>query len=325
MGAIVEASRLHIAGEMTGFQKFIQYAFAIDTGTTDAFWLVFFIPAFILIFWALIDMWLIKDTPGEANHEDFDVADASSGEEDYALTIGILLKRIFTNPIMMILAFVEFTSGVLRNGIMQWYPIFAKEVPQVGAEFFMKHWGLLLCITGVIGGFAVGIISDKLFQSRRGPAAGIMNMLTVVLSIIMAFTIFKSPIAVGLCAIFIITGVIGITSITSGTAAADFGGKRATATAAGIVDGFVYLGSGVQSIAIGYLATKDWHYWPVFLVPFAVVGLFLCFKIWKDLPAATKRYLVDVEKIHVNVVGVDRTGHAVQITEDITITTRRPE
>src|SRR5207302_646186 len=49
----------------------------------------------------------------------------------------------------------------------------------------------------------------------------------------------------------------GVHSLMSGTAAADFGGRKATATASGIVDGFVYLGSGVQSVGVGYLVT---HY-----------------------------------------------------------------
>ena len=59
----------------------------------------------------------------------------------------------------------------------------------------------------------------------------------------------------------------------SGTAAADFGGRKATATASGIVDGFVYLGSGVQSVGVGYLVTHhSWQWWPIFLMPFALIG-----------------------------------------------------
>lgn len=69
-----------------------------------------------------------------------------------------------------------------------------------------------------------------------------------------------------------------------------------TATASGIVDGCVYLGSGIQSLAIGYLSHKDWHFWPLFLIPFAVMGLFLSIKMWHELPAATKKYILEVEK-----------------------------
>jgi hypothetical protein len=38
-----------------------------------------FIPAAILIVWALLDWWLIKDTPEEASLPNFDTHDASSG------------------------------------------------------------------------------------------------------------------------------------------------------------------------------------------------------------------------------------------------------
>jgi MFS transporter, OPA family, glycerol-3-phosphate transporter len=90
--------------------------------------------------------------------------------------------------------------------------------------------------------------------------------------------------------------VIGVHSLMSGTAAADFGGRKATATASGIVDGFVYLGSGMQSFAIGFLVEKDWSYWPLFLIPFTVIGFLLSVKIWWEIPEATKKYLVEVEQ-----------------------------
>jgi len=42
-------------------------------------------------------------------------------------------------------------------------------------------------------------------------------------------------------------------------AAADFGDRKATATCSGIVDGFVYLGSTIQSVSLGCLTTMDWR------------------------------------------------------------------
>lgn len=304
--AIVEASKLHIEGTKTAFQSFIQHIFAIDTGTTNATWLVFTIPAFLLIVWALIDFILLKDSPKEANFDDFDTADASSspGEDDENLkiSIGFMLKKIFTNPVMITIALVDFTSGVLRNGIMQWYLVFAHETKDTnpaffeGSQFFIKNWGLLLCMTGIFGGFAAGMISDRLFQSRRGPPAAINNFIMIILLIIMTFSLLKNPTITGIAAIMITLTVIGVHSLMSGTAAADFGGKKMTATASGIVDGCVYLGSGIQSLAIGYLSHKDWHFWPLFLIPFAVMGLFLSIKMWHELPAATKKYILEVEK-----------------------------
>lgn len=315
--AIVDAAKLNPApgATTTAFQTFLRNAFAINTGTTDAIWLVFFIPAFILIFWALLDMWLIKDTPSHANFEDFDTHDASSGEMDEDFTIKQLLHRIFTNPVMLTIALVEFTSGVIRNGVLQWYFIFAKEVHQPGAEFFLKNWGLLLCITGILGGFTAGFISDRWFHSRRGPPAAILNGVMFVLTSAMAIILFSSPVGVGTCAVLVSLAVIGVHSIMSGTAAADFGGRKATATASGIVDGCVYLGSGVQSISLGYLTTQNWQYWPIFLIPFTVMGLAFSMRMWQELPAATRRYLVMVEKI-----SIKTRGGKIEKTDTVVVT-----
>jgi MFS transporter, OPA family, glycerol-3-phosphate transporter len=295
--AIVEASKAHVTGEPTTLQHIFRVLFAIDTNLVDAVWLVFFIPSALLVFWAMLDVWLIKDTPGQSGFEDFDVHDASSGEMDRNFSIGELLKRILTNPIMLTFAAIEFTSGVIRNGIMQWYFIFAKEVPQGGAEFFLKNWGLLLCIAGIIGGFTGGFLSDKIFHSRRSPPVALFNGLIVVCSTLMALFLFSSPILVGTCAVIISCVVIGVHSLMSGTAAADFGGRKATATASGIIDGFVYLGTGVQSISLGYLTSKNWQFWPIFLIPFSVLGCLLAIRLWEHLPEATKNYLVHVEKV----------------------------
>lgn len=164
------------------------------------------------------------------------------------------------------------------------------------SEFFIKNWGLLLCMTGIIGGFTAGIVSDKFFNSRRGPPAAINNFMMLILLIMMAIFLTSHPTIVGLSAILITLAVIGVHSLMSGTAAADFGGKKMTATASGIVDGFVYLGSGIQSLSIGYLSSKNWVYWPLFLIPFTLMGLFLSFKIWNALPKATRNYIDNVEK-----------------------------
>lgn len=302
--AVVEASKLHPTHELNGVQQFIQHMFAVDTGTTDATWLVFFVPAILLVVWALIDVVLLKDSPSEANFDDFDTADASSTDDDrdVPMTIGFILKKVFTNPIMYTIAAVDFTSGVLRNGIMQWYLVFANEMKTTNpayfdaSKFFMDNWGLLLCLTGIFGGFMAGSISDRLFQSRRGPPAAINNVIMIVLLIIMTYSLMAHPTVFGTAAVLMTLAVIGVHSLMSGTAAADFGGKKLTATASGIVDGCVYLGSGLQSLAIGYLSSKDWVYWPLFLLPFAVLGLILSVRMWNELPQATKKYLLEVEK-----------------------------
>ena len=297
------------AGSTGGwFHDLLQKIFATDVTVggklVDATWSVFFIPAAIMIVWVFIDLWLVKDTPEEANFPAFDTADASSGQMHIELTPLDLLKKVFASKLMLLIALIGLTSGIFRNGIQNWYFIFAAEVKQPGAEFYKAHWGLLLCSFGIGGGFFGGWVSDHFFQSRRAPPAAMLSAFVVGLTVLMAAYLFSAPLFLGLCCVLVVAASVGLTSLMSGTAATDFGGRKATATCSGIVDGCTYLGSAIQSFFIGHLVPsekaggpatflglpRDWHWWPLFMVPFAVIGLWVAIKIWHDLPEAARRY-----------------------------------
>ena len=298
--AIVNMTKVKAPAAANGITAFIRNIFVTEGQMVDATWAVFFVPAVILLGWTVLDLWLIKDTPEHAGFPYLDTHDASSGHMHEEYSTLDLLKKVFLNPLMLMFAFVELTSGVLRNGIMQWYTIFGHDVKQTGAEFILENWGLLLCVFGIVGGFAGGLISDKFFQSRRGPPAAIFSAFMLMMAAVMAMNIFSLPFVVGIAALLIVAAVTGIHSLMSGTASADFGGRKATATCSGIIDGFVYLGSGVQSIGVGYLVTHHgWQWWPVFLMPFALVGGLIAWRIWHELPAATRAYIEKVERKHV--------------------------
>ncbi|HEV2209422.1 MAG TPA: MFS transporter [Verrucomicrobiae bacterium] len=293
--AIVDMTKARAGAQPSWLELLIRKVFALDHQTVDATWCVFFIPAILLAGWALLDLWLIKDTPEQAGFPPFETHDASTGLMHVQYSMTDLLKKVFASPLMLMLALVELTSGVSRNGIMQWYPIFAKQVKQTGAEAIADHWGLWLCLFGIVGGFAGGLISDKLFQSRRGPPTALLCGLILLMAGGMALVLFRAPWLVGIASLIIVMAAIGVTSLTSGTAAADFGGRKATATCSGIVDGFVYLGSGLQSISLGFLTGNSWIWWPLFLMPFAVLGCGIAIRFWNELPAATRKYLAEVE------------------------------
>ncbi|MBS0658509.1 MAG: MFS transporter [Verrucomicrobia bacterium] len=295
---IIQMTKANPTGELSYLHRTLQWLFVTPGSNIDATWGVFLLPSFILLVWAALDAWLIKETPEDAGFPYLDTHDASSGEMHLQFSTLDLLKKVFLSPVMLMLGAVELTSGMLRNGIMQWYTVFAKQVPQKGGEFFTENWGLLLCIFGIVGGFAGGMISDKFFQSRRGPPAAIFSAFMVMLAATMAMTLKTNPVVVGISALLIVAAVTGVHSLMSGTAAADFGGRKATATASGIVDGCVYLGSSIQSLLVGYLTTNTawgWHWWPLVLLPAAFLGGIMAWRIWHELPAATKKYIAENE------------------------------
>lgn len=422
---------------------------------------VFFIPAIVLLVLAAIESVLLKDKPSEAGLKDFDTGDGSS-EAQAKEPVLALMKRILTHPIILTVALIEFCTGVLRNGVMHWYPIFVKEVQVlppghwltsgtllseggwlraspffvVGAALFAGGyftkgrvrgalisaagvsvllpflgggWGGILMVAGVLGGNVAGFISDLFFGSRRAPAAGGLYVVLFLCTLGMVGSLgastnvlaeskvaelkagdklvsvagqpvedwvsarkafvcvpaacsqgaqwdaalclcsgkpqasavtlpeqrgsiaveverdgarqtiavpdpaykhegeqsvaklragdsrdFKvqpmltvSPYVLGVVVFLISLCVIGTHGLLSGTATMDFGGKQGAATAVAMIDGFVYLGTALQSLALGKITSQNWAYWPWFLMPFAVVGFLLTLRIWNAKPSSS--------------------------------------
>jgi len=269
----------------------------LHTGEVQIWW-AFFTPAVILLIFALLDFFIIKDTPGEAGFEDFNTGDAGADDtENVKESPFQLYKRVLTHPIILIMIIIEFSSGVLRNGIMHWGKQFAKDLHHLGisdiykTDFFFQNWGLILMIAGITGGFFAGFISDKFFQSRRGPSAFFLYVGMFIGFVIMVFAVRLHWYGlIGFMAFFMSMCVIGVHGMLSGTASMDFGGKKNAATVAGVIDGFVYLGTGFQSIVLGSILSGSgknieiWNRWPVFLIPFTLIGLYFTWKIWSAVP-----------------------------------------
>jgi len=257
------------------------------------YWFVFFIPAAILFVWFVIDLLFLKDNPSQAGFMDFNTGDASSGEENTEFKLADILKRIFTNKVIIIVGLIEFCTGVLRNGVMHWFPIYSKEqiklVPALAGmwDFWLNNWGIILALAGASGGMLAGWMSDKFFGSKRAPVAGILYSSILVATVLMIFSL-NNPVVLGILVAMASVSVIGTHGMLSGTATMDFGGRKAAGTAVGLIDGLVYLGTGVQSLSLGYITSTDWAYWPVFLVPFAVLGIFFTILIWNAFPKGNK-------------------------------------
>jgi len=268
---------------------------------------VFLMPAILLtIFW-VIDVFMVRNTPGEAGQQDFDTADASSGDEGPQLGAVAVFKLMLRNPIVMTIACIEFCSGFLRQAIMQWYRTFAKQTDGVlGLQdtFIYENWGAFLCAAGILGGVVAGVISDPVLQSRRGPVAGFLYGIMLIGAILLVF-VYQSPI-VGLLVVVMSMAVIGVHGMLSGTASMDFGGRKNVGIAVGIIDGFVYLGTAVMSFTYAILLPKEeldaagnivgpatdpgnWKAWPLAMVPIAALGLLLAMRVWHAKPQPKKK------------------------------------
>jgi OPA family glycerol-3-phosphate transporter-like MFS transporter len=270
---------------------------------------VFFIPAAILGFFAVLDVLFVRDTPGEAGHADFDLGDASSTDDGPRLPLGEVAVKLLLRPAVLIIAAVEFCSGYLRNAILQYYQTFAEETHRAASptmkkaasdlsllphEFVHDHWGMLNCMAGITGGVVAGLISDRLFQSRRGPVAAVLYAIMLTGTIVMFATL--NTMALGWVVVMMTLAIIGVHGMLSGTASMDFGGKRNVGIVVGVIDGCVYLGTAVEALVLGRVLPKahaqsdahNWWTWPAAMLPAAIIGLLLATRVWNARPTSGK-------------------------------------
>jgi MFS transporter, OPA family, glycerol-3-phosphate transporter len=247
------------------------------------------VPAAILAFFLVLDFFFIRDQPSHAGHPDFDTADASSGDTGPQLGPVQVFLRMIRNPVIITLLVIEFCSGYMHNAIMQWYPKFAKATG-LGESFVAANWGMLLCVAGITGGMFAGLISDRVFDSRRGPVSAVLYGGMSLGAVATLFLLHHWML--GWTVIFMSLCVIGVHGMLSGTASMDFGGKKNAGLAVGIIDGAVYAGTALQSLLLAKVlpsgaeakVVANWSNWPIALLPLSFLGLLLAVRLWNARP-----------------------------------------
>jgi OPA family glycerol-3-phosphate transporter-like MFS transporter len=276
-------------GGVFGIMISLGYTLALTVGgvllANFPYWVVFVVPAGALLVMAAIDFYVVRDTPGHAGFADFDTGDASSGDTT-PVDLKYVFGKVFTNPIMLTLAAAEFCTGFVRQGLLLYYTEFLGEVHgiRVGSTLFsLASTGVT--VGGIIGGLLCGWMSDRLFQSRRAPVAFIFYLCQAVSLVALGMT--RNPLAAAALVGFSCIWIFGVHGMLSGTASADFGGKKAAATATGMLDGVQYVASGFTGFGLGWvLKTWGWQVWTAAIIPFSIVGALVISRLWNARPRA---------------------------------------
>jgi OPA family glycerol-3-phosphate transporter-like MFS transporter len=278
-----------VFGILISLGLYFAYDWSLAIGRALPLQWVFFLPALVLVLLFAVDLLLIRDSPAAAGLPDLQTGDAEYGDGTAAPGLAQLARRMFAQRAIWLLVAVEFCSGFLRNAVMKWYRSYAKDTSATDT-FVYANWGLVTCVAGILGGVLAGLISDHLFASRRGPVAsvlygGLAGGALVSLLLLGRPSLGWSVALMSLC-------VIGVHGMLSGTASADFGGKRGAGMTTGIIDGFVYLGTAAQSLVFGHLLPQgaaahdaaNWRPWPLVMLPVALLGLTLASRLWNARP-----------------------------------------
>ncbi len=263
-----------------------------------AWYWVFLVPSGAIALMFLVDLLVVRDRPSEAGLKDFNTGDASAGD-DTPVNWGYLVREVFTHPVIVTIAAAEFCTGFVRQGLLLYFTEYLKEVHHVSPGSPMFWWaGTAITLGGIAGGLVCGWLSDKLFQSRRPPVAFIFYIGQVIALLMLGYAAspLMATLMIGTSCMFI----FGVHGMLSGTASMDFGGRKAAATAAGMLDGVQYVAAGFTGFGLGWiLKTYGWDgtalaagyqpknalVWVGSIIPFSVLGALIMTRIWNAQPA----------------------------------------
>jgi len=247
---------------------------------------VFLVPSILLAVMFFVDYLLVVDKPSHAGFADFDTGDATSkdADKDKPVDFPYLVRRVFTNPIILTVIAAEFCTGFVRQGVMFWFVPFLSEVHKIehGTTLFsIASTGIT--VGGILGGLLCGYLSDHLFQSRRPPVAFIFYIGQIVALLMLGAA--TSPTVAAFLIPFTVMWVFGVHGMLSATSAMDFGGTKAVATVTGICDGVQYIASGLTGFALGGVLDKyGWGVWTWMIIPFSAIGALLMTRLWNETP-----------------------------------------
>lgn len=244
---------------------------------------VFFIPSLLIAGMTLLTYRNVQNGPEDCGLPALDVQDASSGDEG-KVGLKYVVKKVFTNPIMLTVAFAEFCTGFVRHGFEQWFPRYMLEAKHLALDSGIFRGGAAgVVIAGIVGAFFAGTLSDWVFKGRRMPVAFIGYAIQVVC----LGLIWKAN-SLGFVIVAFVGQSLGISmvhSMLTGTAAMDFGGKKAAATAAGFFDGMQYIGGSAVGIGLGFMLDHyGWDTWAPSMIGFSGMGAVLMILLWNARP-----------------------------------------
>jgi OPA family sugar phosphate sensor protein UhpC-like MFS transporter len=194
-----------------------------------------------------------------------------------------VIGEVARNRMVLLLCVVYFCLKPTRYAVLLWGPLYVHDRLGTG----MKDSGLLSAmfeLAGPLSVFLGGLLSDKVFGSRRMPVSVICLFL---LGGLLLFLDHLPRTGWMLGASLFLLGFLTYApdSLVSGTAAVDFGTKRGASTASGLINGCGSVGQILGGSIPGFFQ-KQWGWNGVFLsLAIAVfVAAVLLLPKWNALP-----------------------------------------
>lgn len=220
-----------------------------EAGHKNAF---FASSAFVTGVWGLV-WWLQRNRPEDRDLPalpEEHLEDGADGDAKTSSQTSPWTSQLIVN----ILTIGVFYFGVkfIRYALWSWLPFVLKNNFDVDAGD-AGYLSTLFDLFGALGTITAGLLSDRLFGSKRAPVALLMLLGMTVATLGLYLTSSMAVSAFVACTALVGFMLYGPDSLLTGAAAIDVGDKRTALVAAGVINGMGSIGSMVQAPVIGRL------------------------------------------------------------------------
>jgi OPA family glycerol-3-phosphate transporter-like MFS transporter len=203
-----------------------------------------------------------------------------------------VVAEVLRNRMVWFLAAVYFLVKPTRYLLLFWSPVYISERLGTGTAT-SGVLSSMFDLAGPVGTLVGGIMSDRLFQSKRMPVCVLALFSLAVLMIVFPFLpVSRLGMGIGMFAMGFLIFIPD--SLISGTAAIDFGTKKGASTANGVITGVGSIGQTIGVTLPGSVESllgKGHDIWPsIFIglgISLAVAGLLLATQ-WNRVPANSR-------------------------------------
>jgi OPA family sugar phosphate sensor protein UhpC-like MFS transporter len=203
-----------------------------------------------------------------------------------------LYENVLANRSLWLLSCALFCVNIVRGGVTDWYPLYLVESHQYSASLAASAI-MWLELGGVAGSFCVGLLSDRVFQGRRG-APNIVFLLGLLSVVLLDYLLAAASYDQYLlrCAIAFLLGFLVYgPQVLIGLMASEVASSGAGGSASGFVGVFASVGGALSGAPLS-LVLDRWH-WPGYhralLCCVALAALFMLPFLRTDRPRLGKQ------------------------------------
>ena len=238
--------------------------------------LCFFVPAGLAILTSLFLLGSLPDTPPSLGLPEVEGTEQAANAEGFS---SALLKQVFGNPYIWLLALGSFCVYIVRYAVLDWGPTFLTEMKHIK----LTHSGWMVAgfeVSGVAGMLICGWLTDRVFGGR-GARLCVISMALAGVSVLLFWKLASQSLWLNLLLLCLAGFFIYGPQALVGIVVANLATKRLAATAIGFTSLFSYASTLVSGWGLGVLV--DHYGWTTALAGLtavAALGTLLFALVW---------------------------------------------